>query len=394
MARAAVFAELRAGRPGAVGIGLALGAVVLLGLIAAHAMETEGHVITGMTNRVVWGMPHVFAIFLIVAASGALNVASMASVFGREAYKPLSRLSGVLALALLLGGLAVLVLDLGRPDRLIVAMTHFNFRSIFAWNIFLYTGFVAVVGAYLVIMMSPRWAARVKTAGTVAFLWRLILTTGTGSIFGFLLARPAYDSAILAPLFIALSLVFGQAAFLLVLLGLARFDGRPVGDQLVTRLARLLGLLAAVALYFTALQHLTALYAPARAESARFVLVEGGIYTLLFWGHVLIGGVAPMVLAWHPAYAGRRGPAILAAALALIGGMVQIYVIVIGGQVQPLPLFPGLIVEGGVLDGGVAPYAPSLPEFGLGLGGVALALLGVALAARFLPLLPLRLADD
>ena len=115
-----------------------------LGLWAAHEMESQGHYITGMNNQVVWGMPHVFAVFLIVAASGALNVASLSSVFARSAYQPLTRLSGVLAIALLAGGLAVLVLDLGRPERLIVAMTHYNFKSIFAWNIFLYTGFMVI----------------------------------------------------------------------------------------------------------------------------------------------------------------------------------------------------------------------------------------------------------
>ena len=65
--------------------------VALAGLIAAYAMEEHGHAITGMTNQIVWGMPHVFAVFLIVAASGALNVASIASVFGKPFYKPLAR---------------------------------------------------------------------------------------------------------------------------------------------------------------------------------------------------------------------------------------------------------------------------------------------------------------
>ena len=86
-------------------------------------MEHNGHIVTGMNNRIVWGMPHVFAVFLIVTASGVLNVASVGSVFGRAPYKPMARLSGLLAIAFLIGGLAVLVLDLGRPDRLIVAMT-------------------------------------------------------------------------------------------------------------------------------------------------------------------------------------------------------------------------------------------------------------------------------
>ncbi len=47
-------------------------------------MEERGHIVTGMNNQIVWGMPHVFAIFLIVAASGVLNVASIGSVFGQD----------------------------------------------------------------------------------------------------------------------------------------------------------------------------------------------------------------------------------------------------------------------------------------------------------------------
>ena len=58
--------------------------------------------------------------------------ASISSVFNIKIYKPLGRLSALLAICLLTGGLMVLVLDLGRPDRLVVAMTTFNFKSIFA----------------------------------------------------------------------------------------------------------------------------------------------------------------------------------------------------------------------------------------------------------------------
>ena len=172
---------------------LALNAVVVLaGLGAAFFMEHNGHIVTGMSNQIVWGMPHVFAVFLIIAASGALNVASIASVFDRQQYKPYARLSALLAIALLVGGLAVLVLDLGRPERLIVAMTTYNFKSIFAWNIYLYIGFLAIVAAYLFVMMDRQASRSIllgKTVGGVAFVWRLVLTTGTGSIFGWLVAR-------------------------------------------------------------------------------------------------------------------------------------------------------------------------------------------------------------
>ncbi|HIL42812.1 MAG TPA: molybdopterin oxidoreductase, partial [Gammaproteobacteria bacterium] len=131
-----------------------LGALIMAALGSVYYMEHNGHFVTGMSNRIVWGTPHVFAIFLIVAASGALNVASISSVFHKKMYKPLSRLSGLVSLALLAGGLMILVLDLGRPDRLIVAMTEYNFKSIFAWNIILYNGFFVIVGIYLWMMFE------------------------------------------------------------------------------------------------------------------------------------------------------------------------------------------------------------------------------------------------
>src|SRR3989337_1977661 len=83
---------------------LALGGLVVLGgAYAVHMMEHYGHVISGMNNQVVWGMPHVFAIFLIVAASGVLNVASIGSVFGKAMYKARAPLASLLSIAMLSG---------------------------------------------------------------------------------------------------------------------------------------------------------------------------------------------------------------------------------------------------------------------------------------------------
>jgi molybdopterin-containing oxidoreductase family membrane subunit len=361
-------------------------------------MEHYGHHVTGMNNQIVWGTPHVFAIFLIVAASGALNVASIGSVFGKTIYKPLGRLSGLLAIAMLAGGLAVLVLDLGRPDRLIVAMTHYNFKSIFAWNIFLYVGFMVIVAAYLWLQMERRMNRFAKTAGMVAFLWRLILTTGTGSIFGFLVAREAYDSAIMAPLFIAMSFSFGLAAYILVLLAAYRGTEREISDKLVNRLGRLLGVFVALVLYFTAIQHLANLYAAEHIGIERFILLDGGIYTGLFWiGQVLVGGVIPMILVFRPAKAGTRVTnrgVLIASTLVILGGFAQVYVIVIGAQAYPLNLFPGMEVSSSFGDGALASYVPSLPEIGLGLGGVALTGLIILFGIKILRFLPVSLASS
>jgi len=385
------YREIEGRSAGFFGLIGVLALFIAAGLAAAWAMEHQGHVITGMTNRIVWGTPHVFAVFLIVAASGALNVASVASVFGRELYKPLARLSGLVAVALLAGGLAVLVLDLGRPERLIVAMTHYNFKSIFAWNIFLYTGFFAVVALYLWTMFERRMNGYTARAGLLAFLWRLVLTTGTGSIFGFLVAREPYDSALLAPLFIVMSFAFGTAVFVLVLMAACRWSARPLGDALLARLGTLLGIFVAAVLYFVAVHHLTNLYIARQFDLERFLLWEGGIYTALFWiGQVLVGGVVPLVLI----FALRTRVALVGAAACVIaGGFAQVYVIIIGGQAYPQAIFPGKEVSSSFFDGVVASYAPSLPEVALGAGGVALAAALVVLGLKLLPFLPRSLAQ-
>ena len=40
-----------------------LGVFVLSALVPAYYMEHHGHYVTSMNNQIVWGMPHVFAIF-------------------------------------------------------------------------------------------------------------------------------------------------------------------------------------------------------------------------------------------------------------------------------------------------------------------------------------------
>jgi len=254
-----------------------------------------------------------------------------------------------------------------------------------------------IVAAYLWVQMERRMNGFTKTAGMVAFLWRLILTTGTGSIFGFLVSREAYDSAIMAPLFVAMSFSFGLAIYILVLLASYHGTGREIGDTVIRKLGRLLGIFVATVLYFTAVQHLTNLYAAEHTAVERFILLDGGIYTLLFWaGQVVIGGLIPLFLVFRP-LADSKGltrAITLASVLVIIGGFAQVYVIVIGGQAFPLDLFPGMDVSSSFHDGAVSAYAPSLPEIGLGLGGVALAGLIVLVGIKILRFLPVSLAGS
>ena len=366
-----------------------LGVPLVLGAAAYFYVEHYGHIVTGMDNQIVWGMPHVFAVFLVVAATGALNVGMAASVFGKSAYQPVAPLSALVSLALLVGGLALLMLDLGRSDRMIVAVTQLNSQSVFALRVILYDGFMASVGVYLWFLLERRMNRYVKPAAIMAFVWQLLLITGTGLEFGFNF-REVYDSILYAPMFIAFSAAYGTAVLVLILFAVCRWEDRPVSDSLLRRLKNLLGISVGASLFFAVL-FLSSKYELARSRDvARFLLVDGGVYTALLWlGQFVLGGIAPLALLLRAQVS--RAAFAAACALVVLGGLAQMYVTLIGGQAYPQILFPGMIESSSFFDGEIHPYTPSVPEVLLGIGGVALAAAIIAIALRALALLPTRL---
>lgn len=234
-------------------------------------------------------------------------------------------------------------------------------------------------------------------AGFFAFVWRLILTTGTGSIFGFLVARSGYDAAIMAPMFIVMSFSFGLAIYLMVMMTTYKLTERPLGDVVIKRLKNLLGVFIAGAFYFVVAMHLTNLYVTEHHGYEAFILRDGGIYTTLFWlGYVILGTLLPLAMLYHPATGKNRSAIAAASALVVLGGFALVYVIVIGGQAYPLELFPGYEITSSFessAPSAMYAYSPSGYEIFLGLAGVALTLAMTVVAIKNLRFLPESLAD-
>lgn len=368
---------------------VALGALfVFLGYLAMHTMEEHGHIVTGMNNQIVWGIPHVFAIFMIVAASGVLNIGSIGTIFGQKPYKARSPLAGLVAIALLVGGLAVLMLDLGRPDRIIIAATHFNPTSVFAWNIFLYSGFFTLAALYLWTMLEKRMNVWSKPVGLAMFAWRVILTSGTGMIFAFLVVRQAYGSALLPPMFIVLSFAWGMAVFLVVQAAMYAWNSKTLDPAILSRMKNLLGLFVVSSLYLVAVYHMTNLYFAKQTGFEYFILRDGATYPTVFWaGYVLLGSLLPLALIYLPSRVNSK-VVVSASLLVIIGSFALLYVFILGGQAYPLSIFPGYEVSSSFRDGEIARYAPSLPEIMLGVGGLAIAFLITIISTRVINSIP------
>ena len=71
------------------------------------------------------------------------------------------------------------------------------------------------------------------------------------------------------------------------------------------------------------------------------------------------------------------------------------YTIIIAGQAYPLEMFPGMeVVSTTFFDGATTQYSASMPELLLGLGGLAVTLIMIALGIKVLGFLPATLEDS
>ncbi len=367
---------------------LAAGVVAALGGASGLYLIMAGHHVTGMGTQVAWGLPHVLAIILILAGAGAFGVTALAPRLAGSIEGSWARLGVVTAVALLMGGLAVLGLDLGSPQH-IMPPKGLNFLSSFSRNIALYTAFVAVALLYLGTLMEPQLRRWQGLARGLAALVALLLALNVGSIFGLLAAKPGYGGAIMMPLFLAAAVTYGIAALSLVWLAVIRSQQQapPAPDSQLLGLALLGGLLATAVLL--ALHFLTLGYLPGQQEVARFLLIDGGAYPALFWlGVVAIGIITPALLLLRRAGRADARALALASGLTLLGGLAHLFVMIVGVQSYPIDIFPGQKVTGAVLDEEAFSYIPSLWEVALGLGGIGVTLAILLLGVRVLPLTP------
>ena len=98
------------------------------------------------------------------------------------------------------------------------------------------------------------------------------------------------------------------------------------------RLRSLLGVFIAAVLYFVAVYHLTNLYITEHHGFERFILLDGGVYTSLFWVvQIALGSLLPLALLYLPATGQSRSWISVASLLVIIGGLGSIEGVILGG---------------------------------------------------------------
>lgn len=279
----------------------------------------------------------VLYLFLGGLSAGLLALSAAATLVGDDRYKHVAAIGAGLAPWPVLFGTAILVFDLGQPFyfwKLLVAVQPQSPMWVGTWLLTLFACVslpFSVVSALHHLGTAPpaleRWHKRLALAGGI-----LAIGVGiyTGVLLGVLVARPLWNTPLLAQLFLASALSSGAAVMLLLC--------RTLGSALERRtLAIADGVLIATELVVLAWLFVSAVTSGAAARSAIAALSEGAIGWTFWIGVVLVGLVIPLFIEVREVTSAAHGrwfsrAVAMAPVLVLVGGFLLRLVFVYAGQ--------------------------------------------------------------
>jgi molybdopterin-containing oxidoreductase family membrane subunit len=348
-------------------VAAAIGLLVAGGL-AVSGLMSKGHAALNTTSLgMYWGLPIVVYDFFLLTSTGLAMVASIALVFGARDFAVVAKRCVWLALAALVGGVAVLALELGYPVRALWAIPlNFQTASPLFWKVLFVAAHLILLLALFAQLSKPGWTAQsVRGTAFLALIAALGVTVLAGGVYGTMTMRPFWSSGDVPVAFLAESML-GGIAFTMFFTYLAYgFDQDAMTPRLKAlftgELPAIFAMVIVVHALFVGARTFTGLYGNAEGLQVWQHIVRSPLYHIEVWA----GLALPLALMLMQGTRRSGGAQILAAALVMVSLLIARYDYIVGGQMVPLfkgTWAPDLLV-----------YRPSLTEWMLFFTAIFLA---------------------
>jgi len=350
--------------------------VALVGANAWAVQVSEGMITTNMTDYVSWGLYIANFTFCVGLAAGGVMMVIPAYLYDDEEMHQVVIIGEAVAIAAIVMCTLFVVVDLGRPDRfwhLMPIIGRFNWPiSMLTWDIIVLNGYLLINIHIVVYLLYKRYLGqRPHRAWYVPFVflsiaWAISIHTVTAFLYCGLGGRPFWNTALLAPRFLASAFVSGPAFIILVMRILRIVGGYVAPPGPARTLIQIIRVAMSINLLMLASELFTLFYTGGEhGESARYLFFGlHGHYGLVPWIWTAIAcNLIGTVLFFLPA-ALERGTIRISACLFCIAG---IWIEKGMGLIIPgfIPSTLHQIVE----------YSPSLVEWKVSLGIWAFGLL-------------------
>jgi Ni/Fe-hydrogenase subunit HybB-like protein len=360
---------------------------------------------TGLNRPVMWGFYIINFVFFIGISHAGTLISAILRLCNAEWRRAITRSAEVITVLVLFIGMSNIIIDLGRPDRLLYVIKYGHLRSPLLWDVISVTCYLTASTVYLYLPLIPdialirerttkrRWLYRILSLGWCGTEWQhkwldrgiaimavivipiaVSVHTVVSWVFGMTI-QPMWHSTIFGPYFVV-GAIFSGIAALIIAMAVLRW-AYHLEDYLreihFNNLGILLLVMTLLWFYFTFAEHLTTYYGSDPSHMAVFYAKISGPYAPYFWAMVVCCFVIPLpILAFHRT---RTVTGTVVASFAVIVGMwLERFTIVVPTLVNPrLPYQRGI-------------YHPTWVEVSLMAGCFAAFILMYVLFSKLFPI--------
>ena len=385
-----------------------LAALVLWGIYAYVTQYRTGLAVTGLSRQIFWGVYITNFVFFIGISHAGTFISAVLRILKAEWRRPISRASELTTVFILMFGVGSVLIDLGRPDRMLYAIRYAHFRSPLLWDVCSITTYLTVSSICLYLGLIPDIALLRDLGGKRAWFYRVLALGWTGTegqhhrldkainfmsilvipvmitvhtVVSFVFAmtiQPMWHSAIFGPYFVVGAIFSGVASVIVVMAVLRRvYHLENYIKQIhFNNIGVFLLAMTLLWFYFTSAEYITVFYGNEPVHMEIFWSKLAGKFAPLFWLHFILCFVIPLPILALRKTRTIRGT-VIASICIVLGMWLERFVIIV-----PTLTKQRMSVE-------QAFYMPTWVEWSILAGCISLFMLLYALFTKVFPIVPI-----
>ena len=287
--------------------------IMLIGMYCYSIQLEHGLSVTGMTDRVSWGLYISNFTFLVGVAAAAVMLVMPTYVLKDVDFKQAVLIGEGLAVAALIMCLAFVVADMGGPSvlwHMIPVIGVFNFpNSMLTWDVIALNGylFINISIPFYILFRHYQGKESKKNVylpgAIISVFWAVGIHLVTAFLYQGLQAKPFWNTALLGPRFLASAFAAGPALIILVLAIIRTYTEFKIENKTIKKLALVVTVAAQINLIMLVSELFKEFYAPTHHSESAYYLFFGlhGKTALLpwIWTAISLNIIATVLLTFH-----------------------------------------------------------------------------------------------